>query len=271
MCAIFIMPGRYGGRVYSKRKRYARVASPRAIMYKRPTNRNQQRQLASVSRKVLNLEKAQNRLIVRAQYTINWDENVSANYAIVPLTIPASWQSVFGVTENVTEAQKFFIDKVNIDWLLSPAKEPDPVDFTVFLVSARTNKVYRETQALTALQNNPAGQMDYTDAPITFMNPKRYKIWKTWRVQTSGIRTKVIGTLTPDVNYTNANHYARRYYKLPFPRKIQNTASQQSWKVISSLDIPISSSLALIAFNNNSILDVESPTFKGTALFSGHI
>ena len=175
------------------------------------------------------------------------------------------------MTENVTEAQKFFIDKVNIDWLLTPNKEPDPVDFTVFLVSARTNKVYRETSALTALQNNPAGQMDYTDAPITFMNPKRFKIWKTWRVQTSGIRTKILGAITPEVNYSNANHYARRYYKMPFPRKLQNTASQQSWKAISNLDIPISSSLALIAFNNNSILDVESPKWQGTCLFSGHI
>ncbi len=225
----------------------------------------------ALAQKVNKMSAVQKGMIEKVQYTVSWDQNISSNYFVVSLVRPPSWQSVFGESDNVLEAQKINITKMNLDWLLSPGRESAQIDYSVFLVSAKTNKVFRETSSLTAFQNNPAGQMDYTDAPITFMNPKRFKIWKVWRVQTSGITTRVTGSITPDVNVVNTNKAPRRYFKMPFKRYIQNTQAQLSWKTVQAIDIPISSSLALIFFNNNSAGDVENPNCKGTALFSCYV
>lgn len=264
------MPGRYGARSY-KRKRTSGVASKASILYKRPSARNQQHQLAALAKQVSMLHKGQRRLTTKINYTMAWDNNVSANYFAQSLVQPQSWSSVFGESENVIEAQRINITSVNIDWLLSPGRESAQIDYTVFLISARNNKVFQETSALTAFQNNPNGQQDYTDQPITFMNPKRFKIHKKWRVQTSGITTKVIASTVGDVNVVNSNQAPRRWLKMPFKRYMQNNANQESWKQIDDDDIPISCGLAIVAFNNNSALDIENPNFKGTALFSCYV
>lgn len=251
----------------SKKRPYRPRRGAKSIYKKKKATVN----VNALARKVNYMSKRQKNLTERVQYTVNWDQPISANYFVVSLVRPPSWQSVFGESDNVLESQKINITKVNIDWLLSPGKESAQIDYTVFLISAKNNKVFRETQSLTTFQNNPSGQQDYTDAPITFMNPKRFKIWKTWRVQTSGITTRVNGTLTPDVNVVNANHYARRYMKMPFKRYLRTTTAQLGWKTINAIDIPISASLALVAFNNNSAADIENPNFQGTALFSCYV
>ena len=222
----------------------------------------------SLARKVAVLAKKQRGITEKCQYTQSWDNNISQNYFAQPLVSPTNWSSVFGQSENVVESKKINLTKVNIDWLLSPGRESAQIDYTVFLISPRTHKVFNETTGLTAFQNNPNGQQDYTTTPITFMSPKRFKIWKVWRVQTSGITTRVDGNITPTTNVVNTNHYARRYFKMSFKRYMRNTQSLQSWQQITDSDIPISCSLGLVAFNNNSAVDVENPNFKGTALFS---
>lgn len=249
---------------YRKKRTYSRrPRKSRKVITSRPKVNT-----LALSRQVATLAKRQRGMINKVQYITSWDNNISQNYFTQPLVSPSNWSSVFGQSENVVESKKINISKVNIDFLLSPEKESAQIDYTIFLISARNHKVFNETTGLTAFQNNPNGQMDYTTAPITFMNPKRFKIWKVWRCQTSGITTRVSGTITPDVNVVNTNHSARRYFKMPFKRFMRNTESLQTWNQISDSDIPISCSLAIVAFNNNSAADIENPNFKGTALFS---
>ena len=245
-------------RTYSRRPRKSR----KVITSRKRVN------TYALSRQVSALAKRQRGMIKKVQYVTSWDANISANYYTIPLVNPTSWQSVFGEGENVVESKKLNITKVNIDWLLSPSKEGAQIDYTIFLVSCRNHKTYNNTTGLTAFQNNPNGIQHYTDAPITFMNPKSFKIWKTWRVQTSGITTRVDGAVQPTTNVVNTNHYARRYFKMPFKRYLKNNESQQTWSQITQSDLPISCSLALVAFNNNSAVDLENPNFRGTALFS---
>lgn len=249
---------------YYRKKTYRR--RPRKSR-KVVTSRKRVNTLA-LSRQVAVLAKKQRGIMEKAQYTTSWDNNVSQNYFAQPLVSPTNWQSVFGESENVVESKKINITKVNIDWLLSPGRESAQIDYTVFLISPRNHKVFNETTGLTAFQNNPNGQQDYTSAPIAFVNPKRFKIWKVWRCQTSGITTRVDGNLTPTTNVVNTNHYARRYFKMPFKRYMRNTQSLQSWQQITDSDIPISCSLGLLFINNNSAVDVENPNCKGTAIFS---
>lgn len=136
----------------------------------------------ALSRKVNTMAKRQRAITEKVQYTTTWDNNISSNYFAISLVRPFSWQSVFGESENVIESKKINITKMNLDFLLSPGRESAQIDYTIFLVSARTNKVFNETSSMTVFQNNPNGQQDYTDVPVAFMNPKRFKIWKTWRV-----------------------------------------------------------------------------------------
>ena len=253
----------YRKKTYTKRRPRK---SRKVITYRKPKVNVYQ-----LSKKVNYLAKRQRATTEKVQYTVSWDQNISANYFAVSLVRPFSWTSVFGESENVIEAKRINISKLNLDWLLSPSKESAEINYTVFLISARNNKVFQETLNLTTFQNNPNGQQDYQDVPITYMNPKRFIIHKTWRVQTSGITTRVDGSIQPTTNVVNTNHYARRYMKMPWRRYIQNATTQESWKQVQASEIPIASSLSLVFFNNNSAVDLENPNCKGCALFSCYV
>ncbi len=252
---------------YRKRNYARRPRKSRKVI----THRKPKVNVYSLAKKVSYLAKRQRATTEKVQYTVDWDQNVSSNYFAVSLVRPFSWTSVFGESENVIEAKRLNITKLNLDWLLSPSKESAEINYTVFLISARNNKVFQETNNLTTFQNNPNGQQDYTDVPITYMNPKRFKIWKVWRVQTSGITTRVDGSLQPTTNVVNTNHYARRYMKMPFKRYLQNNTTQQSWKQLQNNEIAISTSLSLVFMNNNSLADLENPNCKGSAIFSCYV
>lgn len=252
----------YRKKTYKRRPRKSR----KVISYRKPKVNVYQ-----LSKKVNYLAKRQRATTEKVQYTVDWDQNISSNYFAVGLVRPFSWTSVFGESENVIEAKRLNISKFNLDWLVSPGKESAQIDMTVFLISCRNNKVFQETTNGTVFQNNPNGQQDYTDVPITYMNPKRFHIHKVWRVQTSGITTRVDGSVQPTTNVVNTNHYARRYMKMPWRRYLQNATTQQSWKQLQNNEIPISASLSLVFYNNNSAVDLENVNCKGSCIFSCYV
>ena len=107
----------------------------------------------ALSRQVALLAKKQRGIMEKAQYTTNWDNNISQNYFAQPLVSPTNWSSVFGQSENVVESKKINITKMNLDFLMSPGRESSQIDYTIFLISPRNHKVFNETTGLTAFQD----------------------------------------------------------------------------------------------------------------------
>lgn len=250
---------------YRKYRRSHRSRKQRSVYKKQKP----QVSVSALAKKVNWIAKRQKGTIEKVQFNHTAALNISSNYHAEPLFTPNNWQSVFGESLNVQESKKLNITKLNLDWTLEPGKEASQIDYTVFLISAKNQKVFEETAGLTAFQNNPNGQQDYCyNGALTYMSPKRFKIWKVWRCNTAGITTRVSGQIAPDVNIVAPMRSVRRYHKMPFKRYLINTTGQQNWKQIPDDQIPISCSLACVFFNNNSQADIENPGLKLSALFS---
>jgi len=247
----------YAKRKYRKRGNASAVSK---VARRRPTASNQKAQIMSLSNKVNKLSKRVSNTSEQVFYQTTWDQTVSANYAIFPLVKPASWTNVFGQSDNVTESRKLTIRKMNLDFDVTPYTEGAEVDFTVFLASAKNNKVFRETNGMTSILQ---GNDDYAFTNgMALLNPKRFNIHKAWRLKTSGIYTDLNGTTT-----LNTLQSARRYTKMYMNHTLKN-AQGSPWTSIADLEIPISTSYTLIVFNNNSAVDLESPQCKGFAHFT---
>lgn len=250
------MPRAYGKR-YRKRTTASAVSK---VARRRPTASNQKSQIMSLSKRVNTLSRKVNSGIEQVFYQTTWDQTVSSNYAIFPLVKPASWTNVFGQSDNVTESRKLTIKKMNLDFDVTPYTEGAEVDFTVFLASCKNNKSFRETNGMTTIA---IGNDDYViNNGLALLNPKRFNIHKAWRLKTSGVYTDLNGTTT-----LNTLQSARRYHKMYMNHQLRN-AQGAPWTSIADNEIPIGASYALIVFNNNSAVDLESPQCKGFAHFT---
>ena len=244
-----------------KKKRTA--SSTKAITTRRPTASNQRSQILSLSRKVNNLALKQHNITEKVFYQFKSDATISSNYASYPLVRPYSgWTNVFGESDNVLESRKLNIAKLNLDFQISPHTEMSEIDYTIFLVTPKSNKVMRETSGMQNFYQT--SNQDYAfNNGITFMNPKRYTIHKVWRCNTRAIRTLIA---TPNSTSGASLKSVRRYHSMPFKHTLRNSTG--TWKQIDNDEIPISSALTLIAFNNNSAVDLEHPSLKFTAHFT---
>lgn len=265
------------GRKYKSRRSFKKASAVSRVKRARPSASNQKHQIVSLAKQVnLNTRKLGQRT-EKCYFERNWDVNVSTNYsaANIPLIGPNNatvippggsqlWSPLWGVSENATEATKLHVSYMKLDFHLSPNNEQALIDFTVFLVSPRNKKTWDETSGMTVLSN--VNDYHYNNG-ITLMNPKRFIIHKVWKCETSGIMTRV-NSLTTTTNVMNATKIARKSYGHKISRTIQNSTG--TWEEIDNDEIPITMNLNLIAFNNNSSVDVENPNFKGTALFTAY-
>lgn len=253
---------------YTRRYRSRKSRGKRSV-YKKT---KPQVSLPVLAKKVIKLEKRQRSIIERVNYTHTADTTVSSNYHAEPLFTPVSWQSVFGESVNVQESKKLNISTLHLDWSLEPGRESSQIDYTIFLITPRSQKIFDETNGMQQFQNNPNGQQDYTyNGAIGYVNPRRFKIWKVWRCNTAGITTRVTGQIAPDANVVAPLRSVRKWHKMPFKRYLNNTVGQQNWKVIPNDQIPVSCAITLLMLNNNSLTDLENPAVKISALFSCYI
>ena len=246
------------------RKSSSKAATNRKIVSRRPTARNQKYQILSLNKKVNKLSRKQSNITEKVFYQQHWDANVSANYAVHPLVTPGSWSNVFGQSDNVTESRKLSISRMYLDFALSPHTEHAEVDYTVFLVTPMNNKVMRETSAMTVFTSG-GGLTDYSwNNGIVFMNPKRFNIHKVWRCKTASQITLI--NASTQATSASSTRSVRKTHSMSFRKQLRNSTG--TWSEIADDEIPVSSALTIIAFNNNSSIDLENPNFRGTAHFT---
>ncbi len=251
---------------YARRYRKARkpAATNRKIATRRPTANTQKYQILSLNQKINRLAKKQSNITEKVYYQKAWDQTVSANYAVHPLVTPGSWTNVFGQSDNVTESRKLSISSLYIDQDLTPHTEHAEVDYTIFLVTPKNNKVMRETNAMTSFTSSN-GQLDYSvNSGIVFMNPKRFNIHKVWRAKTAA-QYNLINSSTQLLSSSVVKSW-RRTHSMSFKKQLRNATGV--WTDIADNEVPVGAALTLIAFNNNSAADIENPAWKGTVHFT---
>lgn len=246
------------------RRSRTNASSVKSVTTRKPSARNQKSQILSLSKKVNKLATKTSNISEKVFYQYTFDSNISNPYQIHRLVSPAaSWVNVFGQSDNVTESRKLNITKLNLDFCLNPAREHAEIDYTVFLVTPKNLKVVTDTGNLINLVDGT----DYSfNGGICLMNPKRFNVHRVWRCNTYGQITRVDGLAGNTVNSTATLKTVRRYMKMPFRHQLKSSTGP--WNTIADQSTPVSSKLCLIAFNNNSAVDLENPNWKGVAHFT---
>lgn len=237
---------------FPRRRRYARKSMPtkRVPVGRTRTNLVRlQKQVSSISRSLR--RKAEN-----VQYTYGFDQNLSSDYTSMCITNYASWTPIFGTTSDDGTDPKAYHKYTSMDCRLSIGNELDTVDYTVMLVSLRDEgqNVFNVATGALSLVNN----RDYTNANLgysqTRVNPKMFKVHKVKRFTTSNFGASLF---VPTAAAAGYKPYVKWTWSIKPRTSIVNPIG--NWTALGCNRDP-SKNYFIIAFNNNSAIDLEYPS-----------
>jgi len=282
----------YGRKFSAKRKRTSagRPPSKANIMYKRPTARTQQVQIAKLARAVATNQRriAAQRYLVqhRTKFEEQAINNVStyAPYVAYGLTNPQFMTQIFGDPEEA-KGGKYTGKTMRLDFQIGMGKSSKVTDMTAFVVRPRTQKVVNEcgiqttnTLSPTAAQPNPmVAGTDYSyEGGIALMNPKRWHIDKMWKLQIRPENELAVASATPPQQLNNIVTQAnmvRRSYTCKNPLYINSRTGE--WSAVNPEDTPPHQRAFLVIFNNSTPLATPTtpgvgPTFEGMVHLTAH-
>lgn len=246
--------------------------SARRIIRGKPRVAKNQAGIRTLARKVAKIQKIQNARTHHATFAKSGDFDVSStlvSYATQQLITPlsgagtAAWTQVFDQDTSIQFSNTLNIRSMNMQYKFYPGDEESPIDCTLCLITPKTKKVLEDTfnestGALTLTSN-----VDYyINNGMVLMNLRRWKLHHYKRTVT--VQQDSAQGLEWPVS-TNPGSC-----KLKLNWKIHNTNG--NWSSVSQNDFVYWMRLFLITFNNNSMGDLESPSFKHSTIFQcdGH-
>jgi len=256
----------YGRRTYSRsrgRKKTAHTSNSK-IRYKPGTSSNQKNQILAINQKVNSLAKTVRGNTYKTMYVYNATGNLGTPFAMWPLVLPTQWTGVFN-TPGEERGGNYRGINYKVDFRINSHTEPAPINCTVFFVSPKNQKVVNETggaahPACQGLQLNT----DYTlyDG-MCLMNKKRWNIHYYKR-----ITTLPISSVAPSGTTILSDQTANRF---SFSRKSNLTIKSRTgeWNTVDSFSLAPRMRMHAIVFNNNQVIDLESPQFNLKILFQG--
>lgn len=195
---------------------------------------------------------------------------------------PAAWDDLFSSAhdDDGNKQKKYQMRSMGIEFLLTmenPTDHPDPVDYSIFLVSVRkktANAVLRRTTNLTHLEEGKdfsrtslstavGGQGD----GLILLNKSIYKIHALFKgaIGHNTLFQGVEGTKTTNL----ADNRFRKYFSLDWPITLNAGINQDGWKHLEATDIPDEHQLYLMVFTNN--YAGQTMHFAGQAIFTGQV
>lgn len=254
------------GRAYSRSRRGKKTphTSNNKIRYKRPTANTQRNQILAINKKVNSLSKTVRGNTYKTMYYYNATGNLGQPFAIWPLVMPVNWTGVFN-TPGEERGGAYRGINFKVDYRISSHTENTPINCTVFFIAPKNQKVVNEcggaaSDALSGLVNG----RDYSFFDgFAMINKARFSLIHYKRIVTlpiqseSGAGVTILGDL-------KANRYS-------FSRKSNlNIRSRTGeWNTVNSWDLKPNQRVHAVVFNNNQIIDLESPQFNMKILFKG--
>ena len=282
----------HGRKFSAKRKRTSsgRAPSKAAVMYKRPTARTQQIQIAKLASAV----RANQRRIGAQRYLVQhqtkFEEQAINNatgyapYKAYGLTNPQFMQQIFGDPEEA-KGGKYTGKTLRIDFQFNIGKSTKVTDMTAFIIRPKTQKVVNEcgisttnTLSPTAAQPNPmVAGTDYSyEGGLALINPKRWHIDKMWKLQVRPDNATFYQGGTPPQQVTNLvtnANFVRRSHSMKNPLYINNRTDE--WSTVNPEDLAPHQRAFLVVFHNATPLTTPTtpgvgPTFEGMAHLTAH-
>jgi len=288
------------GRRYTRKRRSSSARNGRSIKYRRPTARNQKRQIQSNQRQIVSLKRHLDLTKQRCRWQCGFTEiQITAYPMIIPLTSGPSTATVaqtntgVNVGWNLTMTDRpqdtpFLRNKavVNTQWVdlsITGGDEPSPLYFTAFLVQLQEDtatQVYAETNGMTALTQNadyccpqqsaaPALESGYG----AYLNSDRFKILKRMEFCTLGPTIGWPGG-PPGVSQNTqglGSAVRRQQFKINYGNTtFKSTGEGAQLQTMPYSEIDPKHKRFLILFSDNSSLDLQFPNVAMSSLITGY-
>ena len=250
----------------------------------------QSKQIQTLARQVDNLKDANREHSIPTYYSMSYSSRTNAYPLVVPLTAGPSpqssadtnnspsddcnWTKTFNYAEGVaTTKQNLKLYSQFVDVILEPGNEEDMLIHTIFLVKLRNDeerarRTYIQTLNMTTLThaNDYVSNNDRSGAQA-WLNPERYEILKRWELHTCGDE-KIEPTPGSSGIIQNHSGAINRFgFKINYSgRHLKMTGTSSQIKDVLYNDIAPESKYFLIAFSDNSTLDIENPLLSVSSI-----
>lgn len=272
-------------RHYGK-KRPRKTTSKAAIMYKKPSASNQQKQIAALAVKVNRNQRRIDAQRYLVQHQTKFEEQ--------PLTRPAGYapynawslnnipfmEQIFGDPEEA-KGGKYTGKALRLDFNIAIGKSTRTTNFTAFIIRPKTQKVVNEcgisqNNVLSPTSVLPSPMIAGTDfsyeGGLALINPKRWHIDKMMKLQ---IRPQVApfyqGTPPTPTNIVTQDNRVRRSCTLKNPMYINSRTGD--WKTTTDpWELPARQRSFLVMFDDTPATTGTSPgpTFEGLVHLTAH-
>jgi len=252
--------------VYAPRRPYARRPYrknfKKSIAWKKPTGKNQKKQIYTLARRVDYLSKVQRDRTTVGRYSITTDQLTASDYTVNNLTDLTQWAAVFEEPPAITNRAKVKLMSFGIDNLFTCHQEQAPVTYTYFCVSLKpgfgAKKLVQDAgEGLGSL----VPDKHYTILQgMTLLNKEFFNIHyvKRFTITATEYTSAETGGSNPQTTFK------RFYHKISFPRWLNDGNS--TWDDMNENAVPLGSRLYCLAFNDNSIVDLQSNKWQQTVI-----
>lgn len=279
------MPGRYRKRkTVLQKAKHSKGASA------------QSKQIQTLARQVGTLQEDNRERSIPTYYSCSYSSRTDAYPLIVPLTsgpsltaaaesnnTPADllqWDKCFntaGVTPTATR-QNLKLYSQYVDVILEPGNEEDILIHTLFLIKLRNDegiaqRTYNDTSAMSSMTVNE----DYVsnsqrDGAQVWLNPERYTIINRWEMHTCGDE-KIEPTPGASGIIQNMSGAINRWgFKINYGgRHLKVTGESTTLPNLQYNDMPPEDKYFLIAFSDNSVLDLENPLLSVSSVIKARM
>ena len=257
----------------------------------------QSKQIQTLARQVDNLKETTRELSIPTYYSLSYSTNTDAYPLIIPLTSGPSttspaesnntpvdslvWNKRFnygGPTPNETR-QNLKLYSQYVDVILEPGSEEDLLIHTIFLVKLRNDENQaRDTYNSTTQMRGMTFGDDYISnqerpGAQAWMNPEKYEIHKRWEFHTCGEVESVPGLPGAAGTIQNKSGAINRFgFKINYSgRHLRAIGTGKELSDVVYDDIEPDNKYFLVAFSDNSILDLQNPKISVSSIIKARM
>lgn len=282
------------------------VAKKRTVLQRAKMSKSaaaQSKQIQTLARQVGNLKDASRELTLPVFYKSGYSSRTDAYPLIVPLTSGPSltdaaetnntpsdqmyWDMVFNYRNAGNDIQRKNIKLYSqyVDCILEPGGEQQTLIHTLFLIKLRNDegqaqKTYETTGHMQHLSEGEDFCSNTGRAGAqAFMNPLKFDIIKRWEKHTMG--DKVFESIDPGAGeiersggaiLNNAGGISRWTFKINYGgRHIKSVGRDKSVNDLVYQDLNPEDKYFLIAFSDNSTLDLENPLLSVSSIVKARL
>ena len=255
----------------------------------------QSKQIQTLARQVDGLQDANREHSMPTYYTMSYSSRTDAYPLVVPLTAGPSpqssadtnntpgddcnWTKCFNFAETTSSVkQNLKLYSQFVDVILEPGGEEDMLIHTLFLVKLRNDedrarRTYRQTLNMKTLtESNDYVTNAQRDGAQAWLNPERYEILKRWEMHTCGDE-KIEPTPGSAGIIQNMSGAINRFgFKINYSgRHLKITGTNSQINDVLYAEIAPESKYFLIAFSDNSTIDLENPLLSVSSVIKARM